>query len=170
MSQVFDTMEWNDLSLWGFLFASYGVALLSVIVMEHANRRDAWHVQLRTPSWGPPPYVTALIWFVLFFLIAFAGFRGDKFAATTNYRRVLNAIFAIELLLLFLWVWVASAWKDLVSGFYLSIILIILTIAWAVLLFPVDRLSAYLLIILILWLIFTAFWNYQLMIDNPRTC
>lgn len=170
MSQVFDLTEWNDLSLWGFLFASFGVALLSVIIMEHGSKRDQWHTQLTNPSWAPPPAVIALIWFILFFLIAFAGFRGDKFAQSVNHRRVLNGMFAIQLLLLLIWAWVITAWKDLTTGFYLSVILLIVSIIWIFILFPIDRLSAYLLIIYVLWLILLSVLSYQLMIENPRNC
>lgn len=170
MSQVFDLTEWNDLSLWGFLFATYGTALLITIMMQVGSKCGAPQIPVRIPAFSPPSYVIALMFFFLLFIIAFAGFRGDKFAASINQRRILNGLFAVQLLFLVLWAWVLTVLKDFTTGFYLSIVVAILAIVWVLALFTIDRLSAYLLILYVLWVVFLSFWNYQVMVDNPRAC
>lgn len=170
MSQTFDIQEWNDFALWGFLMASYGVALLTAIITHQSFRNSPlWYAQLRKPSWTPSHAVFALIWFIVYFIVAFAGYRGNKLAPTLGYRRGLNALFAIQLFLVLLWALVFFGAKDIVTAFYLVILLAVVVLIWILVIWNVDRLSAYLLILYLIWLIFLIILNYYFVINN-RVC
>lgn len=158
----------SDPIFWGFLLVSYGVAFLSALILHHTTNYGSGRRSNMIPDCMPPPVVITIIWFVLFFFIAYAGYRGHFAAKNQHSKRILNGIFAVQLALLFLWTPTFFIAKDYTIAFWLLIVLLLLVLIWIVALWNTDRFSSILLVFYFIWLLFAAYTNWNVVKMNQN--
>lgn len=143
-----------------------GVALAVALVGGLATDVGSWYRALNKPSWNPPDWLFGPAWTLIYALTAWAAARA--WLSTPEHDRVLLVVvpFAINAVLNALWsilFFTAKRpdWALLeVAALWLSIIALI------VLVLPIDRLSALLLVPYLIWVSFAAALNAKIVSLN----
>lgn len=123
---------------------------------------DTWYAGLNKPSFNPPNWVFAPVWTVLYILMGVAA--GLVWSRGFHHIWVKTALYYFGFQLLFNAAWsiVFFGMQDPVWALVILITLIILiglTIKWFRI---VNRVSAYLMIPYLLWVIFAGVLNYKI--------
>ena len=123
---------------------------------------DTWYAGLNKPSFNPPYWVFAPVWTVLYILMGVAA--GLVWSRGFHHIWVKTALYYFGFQLLFNAAWsiVFFGMQDPVWALVILITLIILiglTIKWFRI---VNRVSAYLMIPYLLWVIFAGVLNYKI--------
>lgn len=140
--------------LGGFLLASLAVASSGILF-----KPGAWYRTLRKPSWTPPNRAFPIVWGVLYVMIAVSGWLAWH---AGGFPIVPFGIFAMQLVLNFLWSMLFFGWRrpDLA---FLDIVLLWLAVALNILLFwPLSTLAALLLVPYLVWVTVAASLNLAL--------
>lgn len=141
------------------LFICFGSAAIGGFFT--ASSVDSWYAQLAKPEFNPPAWVFAPVWNVLYFLMAVALYRIWTSANRPDKKTAL-AVFFGQLLLNVAWSAVFFGLRSPAGGF-LVIILLLLGIICTINYFRrVSRLSAWLLVPYLAWVLFAACLNYYL--------
>lgn len=138
-------------ALGGFLLLSLLVATSGILF-----KPGAWYKGLRKPGWTPPNLAFPIVWSVLYVLIAVSGWLVWR---ETGFRLVPFSIFAVQLLLNFLWSMFFFGWRrpDLA---FVDIVLLWLAIAANILAFwPASVTAAVLLLPYLAWVTIAAALN-----------
>jgi tryptophan-rich sensory protein len=156
----------TDNKLWVFIIAVLIVYILSALVVRNAIQ-SGWYQGLNKPTFAPPAVVSSTVWFVLYFIMAYVGYRSTIMSAGNPcLRRNLNILFALQLVLVFLYALVFFGRKDVHAALYILLLLVVVVLAWFILLLKVDKTSAVLVFLYLLWLIYTAFINGHISSNN----
>ncbi|MBU2533554.1 MAG: tryptophan-rich sensory protein [Alphaproteobacteria bacterium] len=128
-------------------------------------RPGDFYKSLNKPSWNPPDWLFAPAWFVLYFMIAIAGWlvwMKDGFALAL-------LIWCIQIVLNALWSYLAFGLNRLDLAFYEVVALWTSIAAFIFAALPIDQTAALLFIPYILWVSFAAALNYTVWQMNPET-
>lgn len=151
-------MSW---SLLAFCAANFVAAMSGGIF-----RPGAWYKSLNKPSWQPPDWLFAPVWFVLYGMIAAAGWMVWE-TAGWNGAMLAMTLYAVQLVLNALWsaIFFGMRRMDLalieVAALWLSIAATIAAF-W-----PIDTTAAYLMMPYLAWVSFAAFLNFTMVRLNP---
>lgn len=101
-------------------------------------------------------------WIISFLIFLWAGYFG-YIAAAPDYRRqnLLNVAFALNLILAVIWAVLYFQLEQPFEAFWVMLILILVVIWWIYLLWDVDRLSAYFMVIHLSFVIYYAYLNFE---------
>lgn len=123
----------------------------------------SFYNNLNQPFFAPPPWLFAVVWPILYFLIALSIYIiYTRFGFTQKYKitLILNYIFNQSFTLLFFNL------ESIILGFISTI----LTLITAILLFKetysINKKTSYLLIPYIIWLIFASILSFSILILN----
>ncbi len=117
-----------------------------------------WYPTLVKPFFTPPNWLFAPVWFVLYLMIAIAGWRIWVWAGFGRGARAL-AVYAIQLLLNFGWVFLFFGVHAIGLGL-VGIFALLAAIAWTMYEFArIDRVAALLLVPYAAWVAFAALLN-----------
>ncbi len=150
-------------SLIGFIAATFVAASMGAFF-----RPGNWYERLAKPSWRPPNWLFAPVWTVLYLAIAVSGWlvwRGDGFAGAA----LPLAIYAVQLALNAAWTPIFFGMHRLGAAF-VEIVLLWASIAATIILFyPLDVLSALLLLPYLAWVSFASALNFSVWQLNRET-
>lgn len=150
------------------LFTVPAVLLLGILSgrVSGSGYGNPWFDALVKPDFMPPGWAFGAAWTMLYIILGLV-FAMILHARGAEGRGRLIALFMVQLLLNF-------AWSPVFFGFHqvgiaLSIIaaMIVLTVAIAVLLWPIRKVGAVLLVPYLAWLCFAAALNFQIIELNP---
>ena len=143
-------------ALIGWLALCFGIGAAGAIFAARAIPN--WYAALAKPPLNPPNQVFGPVWSVLYVLMAISAWIVWKTRASSCRRRGLR-LFAIQLLLNFLWPWIFFGNHQILTAFidivalWVAILLIILTFR------RMSHTAAWLLVPYLAWVTFAAYLN-----------
>jgi tryptophan-rich sensory protein len=126
-----------------------------------------WYVTLNKPTFSPPAGAFALIWGMLFPLIATATLRVWEAPAGIAERRAAGAHFAIQLALNVLWSWVFFGLQRPVTGLIVMLVLLAAVGTTLRRFYLIDRLAGVMLLPYLAWVTFATVLNAAIVGLNP---
>ena len=118
---------------------------------------DLWYQALIKSPLNPPGYVFGIVWPILYLLMSISAFR--TFDETKN-------LFLIQLLFNALWSWLFFAFQLPMVALLNIWLLIFLNMKLLLSMFKVDKLSAFLYVPYVMWLLFASYLNLFIVINN----
>ncbi len=104
--------------------------------------------------------------FIILLFIIWAAYRGHIGAPDDGYRYLLIITFVINLVLILIWSAVFFSQRDPKTAFFIALLLILSTVWWIWLLWPIDQAASGLLILYLVWLIYIAWACWDLVSKN----
>ena len=118
---------------------------------------DIWYQNLNKSPLNPPGFVFGIVWPFLYLLMSISAYR--TFDQTKN-------LFFIQLFFNALWSWLFFAFQLPMIALLNIWLLIYLNIKVNIRMFIVDKLSSFLYIPYVLWLLFASYLNLFIVINN----
>lgn len=134
--------------------------LLGIIVSLFINT-DIYDVIIK-PEISPPKIVFPIVWTVLYILMGISNYIINK----DNKKEVPNLIYYISLAINLIWPIIFFNAQEYLISLLIIIILIIFVALTIIEYFKTSKISGYLQIPYIIWLLFALYLNYQVLILN----
>ena len=116
------------------------------------------------PSFAPPGILFPIVWSILYILM---GISSYIISESNSYDKdSCLGIYIIQLIVNLLWSFLFFTFKWYLISFLWILFLIVLVVIMIVMFFKISKLSAYLQIPYLLWLIFAAILNFSIYILN----
>jgi benzodiazapine receptor len=123
-----------------------------------ASSVQIWYPALAKPSFNPPSWLFAPVWFILFILMGIALYLVWQARSSQNRKKAL-LVFLVHLLLNTLWSVLFFGLQNLAWAL-VDIILLWLMIGWLIYIFyQISRPASYLLLPYLAWVSFAAILN-----------
>ena len=116
------------------------------------------------PPLSPPGIVFPIVWTILFILMGISIYR--VMITNSNQKNEARLIYFIQLILNALWTPIFFGFRNYFLGFLWIIMLIVLVITMILTFNKIDKISAYLNIPYLLWLIFALYLNFGVFLLN----
>ena len=158
---------WKDKTLWIIILIVVLILILESYITSVGIKSDKY-ASLNKPSWQPAPIVFTVVWIILFAIIIYAWYKGNKLLESGT-RTTVNVLFVINLFLNFLWVYVFFGQYQLTAGIVVLILLIISTIVLIWYLWKYAKTPAILLLLYLGWLFVALALNSSYVSLNPDT-
>ena len=117
-----------------------------------------WYEELNKPFLTPPAFVFPIAWTILYILMAVSVFF---FVRESKERIYPLVIFSIQLLLNLLWAPTFFMSHNIQMALLIVLLMIAFTAYTISLFYKQSKISAYLLIPYLLWIIFAAYLNFE---------
>lgn len=114
------------------------------------------------PPLSPPGFIFPIVWTILFILMGISVYLASK---NTNGSEIL-LIYFIQLVLNSLWTPIFFGFNQYFLGFLWILMLIILVVTMILMFYKIDRVSSYLLIPYLIWLLFACYLSFGVYILN----
>ena len=119
---------------------------------------------LQKPPLSPPSILFPIAWTILYILMGISIYRIDK--TNSNKKSETKLIYFIQLVINALWTPIFFGLKEYFLAFLWILMLILLVVTMMILFFKIDKISSYLNIPYILWLLFAAYLNFGIFVLN----
>ena len=124
-----------------------------------------WYNNLNKSPLNPPSWVFGVVWPILYVSLAYSLYRHVQYRPKQNYAWV---VFAFQMFLNVLWSRIFFTWK-MPKLALVWIILMILSTIWTIVLFyPIDKVSALILVPYLCWLCFASYLNLYVVQNNQN--
>ena len=136
------------------------LVVLTSVIGSLANTyigSDDWYTELIKSPLNPPSYVFGIVWPILYLFMSIAAYR--------VYDSI-SKIFFIQLFFNTIWSWLFFAFQLPLIALFDIWILIFLNIKILFLLNKEDKLSTFLYLPYLIWLIFASYLNLYIVINN----
>jgi len=121
-----------------------------------------WYLTLKKPSWNPPGYVFGPIWTILYIMIAISGWRVYVKASSSKQKQQAFVFYGLQLGFNLFWSFFFFFLQSPLLGL-IDILALLICIALNIKAFyPLDRVSAYLLIPYFGWTFYAAILNFTI--------
>lgn len=152
-------IDFKKLFFWIFITILIGT-LPSIFVFKNMSMYD----KLNRPPLSPPGILFPIAWTILYILMGISIYR----VTSTNNKNKDNAklIYIIQLVVNALWTPIFFGLKEYFLAFLFILMLIVLVITMISVFFKIDKVSAYLQIPYILWLLFASYLNFGIFVLN----
>ena len=144
-----------------FLFLSYFMSWWGGYITDYF--KEPWYSTIIKPSFNPPDWVFAPIWICLYLLIGYASWL--MWSSRNNTQKILN-IYFIHLIFNASWTVTFFAFHQILVSLII-VGLIIFFVVWLIkLYYPINKISAYLMLPYLSWLCFAFVLNYSIFTLN----
>ena len=144
-----------------FLFLSYFMSWWGGYITDYF--KEPWYSTIIKPSFNPPDWVFAPIWMSLYLLIGYASWL--MWSSRNNTQKILN-IYFIHLIFNASWTITFFAFHQILASLII-VGLIIFFVVWVIrLYYPINKISAYLMLPYLSWLCFAFVLNYSIFTLN----
>ena len=144
-----------------FLFLSYFMSWWGGYITDYF--KEPWYSTIIKPSFNPPDWVFAPIWMSLYLLIGYASWL--MWSSRNNTQKILN-IYFIHLIFIASWTITFFAFHQILASLII-VGLIIFFVVWLIrLYYPINKISAYLMLPYLSWLCFAFVLNYSIFTLN----
>ena len=144
-----------------FIFLSYFMSWWGGYITDYF--KEPWYSTIIKPSFNPPDWVFAPIWMSLYLLIGYASWL--MWSSRNNTQKILN-IYFIHLIFNASWTVTFFAFHQILVSLII-IGLIIFFVVWLIkLYYPINKISAYLMLPYLSWLCFAFVLNYSIFTLN----
>ena len=142
-------------------FMTFIVACAAAAAAGMKFRPGEWYAVLRKPVWTPPDWVFPVVWTVLYFMIAIAGWLVWTGAGSEGAVLPL-AVFGLQLVFNALWSFLFFGLR-LPGSAFADLVLLWLAILATILLFlPLQPVAAWLLVPYLLWVGYAGALNFTI--------
>jgi len=121
----------------------------------------SWYKSINLPSWTPPGSIIGLVWTILFILATISALIVWNSLAGKNNFSLIIAIFILNSILNFGWSWLFFNQHLIGLAFFEAILLGFSVVALIILIWPMNRLAASLLILYAAWVAFASYLTYM---------
>lgn len=135
-----------------------GGALVGLIISGYMNYGD-----MVKPPLSPPSYIFPIVWTILYILMGISYFIATK---DKENDKELNQIYILQLLVNFFWPIIFFVLKMYFTAFFWIILLLILVIIMIKELLKINKISGYLQIPYLMWLLFATYLNIGIFLLN----
>ena len=135
-----------------------GGALVGLIISGYMNYGD-----MVKPPLSPPSYIFPIVWTILYILMGISYFIATK---DNGNDKELNQIYILQLLVNFFWPIIFFVLKMYFTAFFWIILLLILVIIMIKELLKINKISGYLQIPYLMWLLFATYLNIGIFLLN----
>ena len=135
-----------------------GGALVGLIISGYMNYGD-----MVKPPLSPPSYIFPIVWTILYILMGISYFIATK---DNGNDKELNQIYILQLLVNFFWPIIFFVLKMYFTAFFWIILLLILVIIMIKELLKINKISGYLQIPYLIWLLFATYLNIGIFLLN----
>jgi translocator protein len=127
-------LNFNELLFWQLLLF---VAVLALIASYFTNTHlySSWYNNLDLPPWYPPAWLFALMWTVIYLLVAFTAYIGIKL---DPYRYAFLALFVLGMFVNVMWCLAFFTLESVSWGFGLIVLLDVIVLAQIIYLLTVG--------------------------------
>jgi tryptophan-rich sensory protein len=125
-----------------------------------------WYKKIKLPSFTPPGSTIGLVWTIIFFLATASALIVYKLGAKSERFSLIVFAFIANALLNVCWSFLFFGLHNLQLAFIEAIILEISVLVLIILIWPVSRLAAYLLMPYSLWVAFASFLTFKVLSLN----
>lgn len=140
-----------------YILIPIAVFLTSFIGSTLTDPNSSWYKSLKLPSFAPPGYVIGLVWTIIFILCAISLIIiWNKLPHNTLFWWIIG-IFTVNAILNILWSFLFFNQHQILASIFEMIILNATTIAIMILVWPLSRLAAGLLLPYAVWVSFATF-------------
>ena len=144
-----------------FLFLSYFMSWWGGYITDYF--KEPWYSTIIKPFFNPPDWVFAPIWISLYLLIGYASWL--MWSSRNNTQKILN-IYFIHLIFNASWTVTFFAFHQILASLII-VGLIIFFVVWLIkLYYPINKISAYLMLPYLSWLCFAFVLNYSIFALN----
>ena len=144
-----------------FLFLSYFMSWWGGYITDYF--KEPWYSTIIKPSFNPPDWIFAPIWMSLYLLIGYASWL--MWSSSNNTQKILN-IYFIHLIFNASWTITFFAFHQILASLII-VGLIIFFVVWLIrLYYPINKISAYLMLPYLSWLCFAFVLNYSIFTLN----
>ena len=144
-----------------FIFLSYFMSWWGGYITDYF--KEPWYSTIIKPSFNPPDWVFAPIWISLYLLIGYASWL--MWSSRNNTQKILN-IYFIHLIFNASWTITFFAFHQILASLII-VGLIIFFVVWLIrLYYPINKISAYLMLPYLSWLCFAFVLNYSIFTLN----
>ena len=119
---------------------------------------------LNKPALSPPSILFPIAWTILYILMGISIYRVTQ--TDSNKKGEAKLIYFIQLVVNALWTPIFFGLNEYFLAFLWIIMLILLVITMIITFFKIDKISAYLNIPYLLWLLFAAYLNFGIFVLN----
>ena len=137
--------------------------LLGTLVGLLTSSSNDYSVMIN-PSFAPPGYLFPIVWTILYILMGISSYIVSE-SLSDGVDNALK-IYFIQLIVNLLWSFIFFTFELYFLAFLWIVLLIILVIIMIVKFYKIDKLSAYLQIPYLIWLIFAAILNFAIFLLN----
>jgi len=141
------------------------VAVAATAFIAGRFRPGAWYQALAKPSWTPPGWLFAPVWFLLYLGIAVAGWLVWRAAGSGAPRPL--ALWASQLVLNAAWSWLFFGLHRPGAALVDIVLLLVLILAFALTAHPFSPGAAWLFVPYGLWVLFATALNTAIVRLNP---
>ncbi len=120
--------------------------------------------QINMPALMPPFFIFPIVWTILYILMGISSYI--VFASHSHYKKSALQWYFVQLFLNFMWSIIFFNLQNYLASFILLLVLIACIIIMIVQFYRVKPIAAYLQIPYLLWCIFAAYLNFQIIILN----
>lgn len=119
---------------------------------------------LNKPPLSPPSIVFPIVWTIIFILLGTSIYRVMN--ADSSKKEEAKLIYFIQLIVNALWTPIFFGLKEYFLAFLWIIMLILLVVTMLITFFKIDKISFYLNIPYIIWLLFASYLNFGIFVLN----
>lgn len=138
------------------LIVPLAVGFLSSLLTRNAMKVYA---ETNQPSFAPPSILFPIVWTILYTLMGISSYIVSQ--SNSSLKRKSIYIYAIQLLVNFIWPIIFFNSKMYLFAFFWLLFLLALVLYMTILFNRINKISSYLQIPYILWLTFAAFLNFS---------
>lgn len=125
---------------------------------------DSWYQTINKPSFNPPNWIFGPVWTFLYILIGISLYL--VWINKAKSKKAVYSVFAIQLLLNFLWS-ILFFGNQMILGALIEIIFLLIAILFNIILaYKISKPAAYLLLPYLLWVSFATILNFAIWILN----
>lgn len=153
----------NRLKPWqalvAFLAANYAVSAIGTL--SAVTSIPTWYAALNKPSFNPPSWVFGPVWTVLYTLMAVAAWLIWRTPASPR-RTTALWLYAVQLVLNFLWTPVFFRYHDLGLALAIIVLLWLAILATTIRFWPLSRPASWMLLPYLAWVAFATALNFAI--------
>ncbi|MDR0978592.1 MAG: tryptophan-rich sensory protein [Lachnospiraceae bacterium] len=149
---------------WKGILVSIIVALLFGFLGSILGGDMNNYTYLNKPWFSPPSIVFPIVWTILYVLMGLASYM--VYQSDTNYKTMSLSLYIAQLIVNSLWTLFFFRLEWRLFAFIWLLFLIVLVIATICKFYKISKVSAYLLVPYLIWLIFAAILNYSIYFLN----
>ena len=144
-----------------FLFLSYFMSWWGGYITSYF--KEPWYSTIIKPSYTPPDWIFAPVWVSLYLLMGYAAWL--MWSTRNKTQKVLN-IYFFHLLINASWSITFFAFHQILASLIIIALIIFFVSLLIKLYYPINKLSAYLMIPYLVWLCFAFVLNYSIFTLN----
>lgn len=127
---------------------------------------ESWYKNINLPSFTPPGSTIGLVWTTIFILATVSAILVWGKKMPISKRQIIAIAFIVNAFLNILWSYLFFGQHLLLAAFFEALVLEISVLVLIYLLYPISKISAFLLIPYSVWVLFASYLTYLVWLLN----